>query len=85
MSYLNPGAIIYTNRLPIEPLNLVDLKPPQILMHRSFGYHGVTNHMMYENPYKNEFQTNGRGLQGGPHHAENKFSNWMVRQEVSMQ
>jgi hypothetical protein len=34
---------------------------------------------------QNHFQTYGGGLQGGPRHAENKFSNWIVGQEVSMQ
>jgi hypothetical protein len=80
-----PGAVIYNNRPPTEPLNLADLKPLQSLMHRSFRNHDVPDRMMFGNPQQNEFQTNGRGLQGGPRHAENKFSHWMVGQEVSMQ
>jgi len=78
VSSLNPGVVIYNNRPPTEPLNLADLKPSQRLMHRSFGNHGVLDRMMYGNPQQNEFHTNRRGLQGGPRHAENKFSNSMV-------
>ena len=44
-----------------------------------------TSRWLQENVKQNEFQTNGRGLEGGPRHAENRFSNWMVRQEVSIQ
>jgi len=44
-----------------------------------------TSRWLRGNPRHNQFQSNGRGLQGGARHAENKFSNWMVGQEVSMQ
>jgi hypothetical protein len=48
-------------------------------------FKNATSRWLRGNPRHNQFQTNGRGLQGGPRHAENKFSNWIVGQEVSMQ